>query len=515
MKKLLPILMFSAVTYGQHFEWAVFPEVQMSYNPALVGYSTASDDSGNLYMCGYNGNPFFYNDIMGDVSLSKYDASGNLIFSNNISGHVQTYNLITDQDQNIVATFKFMDEITMGAVTLTSNNDFEQFVLAKFDSSGSLLWYEWLQPEPSQDFSVIGEAKAMCIDSEGNIYIGFSDFMTTYIRKYDTNGNLLQTIAQESVRRVSSLAVDASGNLYAAGSCMDPGSEFAGVPVTEDFLYSMYMVKYDSQGTYQWSKIIEDITCGEPRLAVTPSGATYLSSSFFFDISVEGITLPGGSDGDDFFLVRFEADGTLDWVIQTPTAGSFIPGSRNSMSLDSEENIYLSGQSRGLTDWGNGVVSGAEGIERNGLLLKFGPDGQALASKSLSSSYSHLDSHTLTINGDVIVAGMAFGLSSFDDLNHDPGQQENHYPFMASIAMEALSVNNSISQNIVLSPNPASSTIHLSGLTSAKQVQVFSVSGQLVAEGSLTTDGFDVSRLASGFYILKADDLPAIKFVKK
>jgi Secretion system C-terminal sorting domain len=72
---------------------------------------------------------------------------------------------------------------------------------------------------------------------------------------------------------------------------------------------------------------------------------------------------------------------------------------------------------------------------------------------------------------------------------------------------------------IEIYPNPFSNYFKLTfdseGINDLKNVKIFSVSGELVAESKLNSEGqFDTSNLSAGFYILQIDN-KKVKALKK
>ena len=118
------------------------------------------------------------------------------------------------------------------------------YATIKYSSGGTELWVRRYDGSAS-----IGDvAKAMAVDSSGNVYVtGISnfgpnqDFMTI---KYDTDGGELWAVNYDGPNNYddpNDLAIDSSGNVYVTG-------ESAGIGTNTDYA----TVRYNTNGTQVW-----------------------------------------------------------------------------------------------------------------------------------------------------------------------------------------------------------------------------------------------------------------------
>jgi hypothetical protein len=175
-----------------------------------VGNGISADNFGNIYLTGYFqslsiifGIDTFTNAGVSDIFIAKYDSSGNVLWAKSVGGSSMDFStgIITDSFDNIYLTGWFgSPTITLGSHTLTNAGNYDIFI-AKYDSSGNVLWAKRAGGTGGDVGNSISE------DSYGNIYLagsfnssaivfgsntlinaGFSDI---FITKYDSSGNVL------------------------------------------------------------------------------------------------------------------------------------------------------------------------------------------------------------------------------------------------------------------------------------------------------------------------------------
>ena len=212
-------------------------------------------------------------------------------------------------------------------------------------------------------------------DSSGNIYVsgyteGNLDGNTNsgqgdiFLVKYNSSGTKQWTKQLGTSKNEQGLGVttDSSGSIYVTGFTTRglDGNKSSGKS-------DIYLVKYNSSGTKQWTKQL-----GVESLDDLGNGVTTDSSG---NVYVTGYT-KGGLDGNtssgesDIFLVKYNSSGTKQWTKQLGTCGNDYG---QGVTIDSSDNIYMTGCTRTCSSLGldGNTNSGNYDI----FLVKYNSDG--------------------------------------------------------------------------------------------------------------------------------------------
>ena len=132
--------------------------------------------------------------------------------------------------------------------------------------------------------------------------------------------------------------VDSSDNIYVTGSTSGglDGNTNSGI-------HDIFLVKYNSSGVKQWTKQL-----GTSSTDVG-NGVTVDSSDNIYVTGLTSGGLDGNtnSGGYDLFLVKYNSSGTKQWTKQLGSTSSDV-GFR--VSVDSSDNIYVTGYTEGGLD---------------------------------------------------------------------------------------------------------------------------------------------------------------------
>ncbi len=205
-------------------------------------------------------------------------------------------------------------------------------LLLKTDANGNLTWSKTIGGSTQNTGNYVEQTTDGGY-AVGGLYNGYA-----YLVKTDSNGTVLWTRTFDGT---------ANAEAYSMTSTPDKGYILAGMAnkFTTYADYNVYVVKTDSMGSFQWSKIYgaDKLHCGEwaNDIEVVTSGGYILA----------GTTNSYGAGGDDAYLIRIDTGGALLWskvyggplqeiaykVIPLPDKGFFIGGETVSFSNGSSD----------------------------------------------------------------------------------------------------------------------------------------------------------------------------------
>jgi outer membrane protein assembly factor BamB len=243
--------------------------------------------------------------------------------------------------------------------------------------------------------------------------------------KYNSSGTALwaRTVSAGSgASYFNAVAVDSSGNVYAAGYQWGTGSYTYGTGVTAKGTYSVgnvVLVKYNSSGTAQWARTV---SAGSgyshfKAVAVDSSGvyaAGYQEGTGSYTYGT-GVTAKGTSSSNNVVLVKYNSSGTAQWAQTVSAGGSF--SEFNAVAVDSSGNVYAAGSQngRGSYTYGTGVTAQGTYSNDNVVLVKYNSSGDAQWAQTVSagSSSSYFYAVVVDSSGNVYAAGSQNGSGSY------------------------------------------------------------------------------------------------------
>ena len=202
--------------------------------------------------------------------------------------------------------------------------------------------------------------------------------------------------------RGNGLGLDPSGNVYVAGQTSGglDGNVNTG-------LGDIFLVKYNSSGTKQWTKQLGTSATEEVTGASVDSGG---------NVYITGYTR-GGLDGNtsagnkDIFLLKYNSSGVKQWTKQIGTSSD---DGGQGVAIDSNGNIYVTGYTYGGLD-GNTNLGSYDVI-----LLKYNSSGTKQWTQQLGTSSGDIG-YDIEVDsiGDIYVSGQTQG--AFDGNTNSGG----------------------------------------------------------------------------------------------
>ena len=280
------------------------------------GNGIALDSENNVYIGGRT-----TNQTTGtiDALIAKYNTNGALIWQRSL-GNASPSSTEIAHDIAVDSS----DNVYICGQTTVSN--YEGFLIAKYNSSGTIQWQRQLYRAFGTESSI---AHSIALDSSDNVYVfgntttysnGLTDLL---LNKYNSSGTLQWstrfhggTLAEEGF----GVDVDNSGNAYVTGYSNSLGSDTV-----------LVVAKFNTSGSIQWQR------------SISSSGNAVLGYAIAVDNY--GNVYVGGhvnttSSGYDFLIVKYSVTGNIQWQ---RTFGSSVFERLEGITCDSAGNVHVTG----------------------------------------------------------------------------------------------------------------------------------------------------------------------------
>ncbi|HRJ86738.1 MAG TPA: T9SS type A sorting domain-containing protein [Ignavibacteria bacterium] len=483
-----------------------------------------TDAAGNVYVTGWVyglfGESNFY--------TAKYDAAGNSVWSRTYDGGALENDMaksvavdgsgnvfvtgsarLTDSTGLVFATIKYNSAGTQQWVRHTNvGNDspmdmkidaagnvyvtgyllyhpYGRVVTVKYNSAGTQQWLVTYNPVANSFYG----GYFLEVDASGNVYIGGHqgsfDNGQIHLLKYNSSGAFqwVRTYSSGGTvgigDMVNDMAIDASANIYLTGQVK--GMSGSSGP-------DMVTLKYNSSGTLQWAQKFNGAANNSDIarcIGVDASGNVYAG----------GLTYVS-TNNSDAALIKYNSAGTQQWL-RTINGQGNSHDAANDLILDAAGNIFLTGQSTGLS------------TGYNYLTARYSPTGtQVWLQTYLGPGNEHDYANAIApgTNGVVYVTGYSEGSGTGKDLATVKYAQTVGIQNINSEVPDKFSLE----QNY---PNPFNPVTKI-GLRIADfgfvSLKIFDITGKEIAvlvnenmnAGTYNVD-FDASHLASGMYFYR------------
>jgi hypothetical protein len=267
-----------------------------------TAYGVAADASGNVYIAGETGGNVDGTPRTGgggELFVAKYDAGGTLAWirqlasTSDIGESATGRGVATDGSGNVYVT----GFTTGGSFDGNAGFGGSDVILAKFDPAGNKLWSRQFGGPDYEN------AWGVATDHAGNAYVagrgygGLDGNPGTLaggllLVKYDAAGNRVWTRQHGSAEFASAYAVatDATDGVFVTG---ETSASMDGHPAGGDGNTDLFVVKYDSAGTFHWSE-----QQGVPGFDAGDAIATDASGNVYAAGFVQGDVLDDHSTAD-------------------------------------------------------------------------------------------------------------------------------------------------------------------------------------------------------------------------
>lgn len=409
-----------------------------------------------------------------DIFLLKLDDSGNLIWVKQIGGTSIDVALSVNCDivGNVLLAGNFFDIVDFDpgipTLNLSSNGGSDVFI-AKFDSSGNLIWAN-SAGGPAND-----TGNGVVTDSAGNIYIA---------------GEFNSTVDFDPGTGVSSLTT--IGNM------------------------DIFLLKLNSAGVFEWVKQVGGANPESARsLAIDKEYNIIVTGDFKgdvnFDPGISNLIMNGGSNSD-IYISKFNAAGNFLWAKKMGGNGYDIP---YSISTDFNNNIYTTGIFATTADFDpdagvyNLSVLGGNDI----FISKLTPFGNFVWAKQVGgTNVDILTSSCTDSTGAVYFTGYFTGTCDFDPGSaiYNLTSSGGNDIFLEKLSGSSITdiKSNSSFNKIQVFPNPTNGKLYIASNENLDDafVIVKNISGQKIKSSKFTsteTYEIDLTNYSKGVYFIE------------
>ena len=384
----------------------------------------------------------------GDLYVLKLDAAGNFVWALSFGGASTSF---TDQGQsigvgpdgNVYVGGVFNGSVDFdpgpGSFVMNASGNADAFLIC-LSPQGNFLWGAQLSGNGASE-----NLNAIVFDVNGDVIAG-GNFQSTidfnpgpatflmtsaglsdaFIWKLSNAGNFLwagRIGGSGGNETVFGLTLDNYGNIYSTGS-FEGGTDFdpsAGV----SNLFSSgggdpFLCKWTSNGNFVWAKAISGIPdANGSSIAVDNAGNVYATGRFwgnFTDFDPGPGTVNINWFGNfDVYVIKLDSNGLFVWAKGLGSAGEEYG---ESIALDSNSNLYITGYFTGTVDFNPGPATNnlsATGAFYDSFLLSLDSSGLFRWAKDMNglSNVQIYDSYRSN-NGDIYCTGRFSSTCDFD-----------------------------------------------------------------------------------------------------
>jgi len=241
-----------------------------------------------------------------------------------------------DREGNVYATGEFGGTAMFGTTNLTSRRNTDLFI-AKYTPSGDVLWVRQAGGDGDfHAYAIALDAEGnvsipgwFCCGTVGfgetNVTALLPTLGDTFLAKYDSSGNLLWVRNHSSMSinlNYLRVAADTQGNSYLTGA-FSQGVSFGTNHLLSSGSWDMFVVKYDSGGNVLWARKAGgagfDVGLG---IAADENGSVFVTGSIEASADFGGTNLANTSGERLNFVAKYDSGGDLLWVLGGTGGGS-------------------------------------------------------------------------------------------------------------------------------------------------------------------------------------------------
>jgi len=332
------------------------------------------------------------------------------------------WSVAVDGGTNVFVTGHFTAPATFGNTNLSRGAGLKVFV-ARYTTSGGFVWVRQAGGPTNDD------ARGIVADANGNAYVTgnftgpatFSQFSLSgyggpdvFVAKYDRDGNVIwvRPAGGSGDDEGQGIALDGAGNVYVTGYFSGTAT-FGTTNLVSRGSQDIFVAKYDSGGNFLWARSAGSTNDDEGfGVAADAAGNSYLTG-YFRSAATFGANTLNSYGGGDIFVAKYDSDGNLVWVRQAGSSVGVLADIGNGITLDSKDNVCVTGTFTGEATFGNVILQGI-GVAPDIFVAKYDRAGNLLWARREGGDGSD-NGHGVGVDASdyIYVAGQFLGTVSF------------------------------------------------------------------------------------------------------
>ncbi|MFK7808294.1 MAG: T9SS type A sorting domain-containing protein [Saprospiraceae bacterium] len=412
-----------------------------------------------------------------DAYAIKIAADGDLEWARLYGGFDDEYGYAVAESDN--------GDYAIGGFTETAGAGPRNMLLIKTNNFGDTLWtkiYGGSSIDAATDMQQTIDGGYILSGNSFSFGAGDSDM---YVVRTDEDGNILwqKTFGGELNDICHAIARTEDGGFILCGESQNFGEGDTDI----------YLVKIDSNGNLQWSKTYG----GEGKEA-----GNSVSQTSDGGYIIAGYTREFGSGGEDFYLIRTNAQGEMLWA---KTIGGTEDDAAQSVKQAADGGYIITGYTR---SFGAGFL--------DIYLVKTDSNGDSGDCTSFANQTIENDAATIeTVAESIVVQGL--------ELKQRPTLMGFTNTIITSDNCFKVSTHNNNTLTFSISPNPTTDVLHIipntDRLIKGQNISIYNYLGQTVMTfAESDNQQINVSQLPPGIFVLTLEieeQLHTYKFVKQ
>jgi hypothetical protein len=516
---LLAVLLLSVTTagaqYNPYWKWAKADTTNPKTIPGAGSVLAAKNGKAmwgrmTVIKTTFNGVPW------GNYMLSEIDSNGVQGSATVMGGKMQLLDAQVDANGDWYILGRYYDSVIFSSSPLglfrpnpATNTDPDHFVAAFYGGSMVL---KWIKPI---GLTNIYSSRAFTI-ANNNIYIAVDSGDATLVRTMSlTTGNYTPLITQRGGNVSTSIQVDATGNVFLAGTCSAKGIDFNGTmqPATGPDNYS-YIVKYTAAGSHAWHIWTRDPTCSPRKLTLYKNQFLYYTGNVRDTLTFGPTYFRHPANTYDYINARLDVNnGNVLWAHQMDTSSSANAdlGDPYHAVVTPDTALVMFAQGNEYVNWGDFTYTNFPGMYASAA-VSTGSDGHIRWVRTIMAENTS-NQHIATENIDVWLTGNAYSTTNkvlMDTLGLTVPPRK-FIPYLAKLRMVRPIPQNGVggysTADISVYPNPAHSVIYITGLQPQVGITLTDVSGRILRQyttpSGISKAELDVQDLPRGAYFVE------------